>query len=253
MISGGDAAEQVIRLSLDGMEVALRITGDGVRNIAVLLAMALKEEHKTKGKARLSSMIKSGKELNVFSVQNKDLKKFVKEAKRYGVLYCALKDKDDRSDNGTVDIIARAEDAAKIQRIMERYELASVDKAKVLQEVQKDIDARKTKEKDIPLKSKEDILLDDILKTSQDKGNQNRNPHIAKTEKSPLSERNLKKADRLEGTVKNSEKPSVKEQLKKYAEERNRTKESDREKHLQSNEKNKVVKSVTNKVRSPER
>ena len=148
---GGDAAEQVVRLSLEGVEVAAKITGEGAKNIALLLAAVLKEEHKTQGKARLSNMIKSGKELKVFSVQNKDLKKFSQEAKRYGVLYCVLKDKDNPGDYATVDVIARAEDASKIQRIMERFELASVDKASVVSEIQKDMQQRKAKEKDMML------------------------------------------------------------------------------------------------------
>ena len=57
MMSGGDAAEQVVRLSLEGIEVAAKITGEGAKNIAILLAAVLKEEHKTKGKARLTNMI----------------------------------------------------------------------------------------------------------------------------------------------------------------------------------------------------
>ena len=48
---GGDAAEQVVRMSLEGVEVAARITGNGAKNIALLLAAVLKEEQKTKGKA----------------------------------------------------------------------------------------------------------------------------------------------------------------------------------------------------------
>ena len=93
MNNSGDAAEQVVRLSLEGMEVAARITGNGAKDIAILLVAALKEEHKTKGKARLSNMIRSGKELKVFTVRQGDIEKFAKEAKRYGVLYSILKDK----------------------------------------------------------------------------------------------------------------------------------------------------------------
>lgn len=43
----------------------------------------MKQEQKTKGKARLTNMIKSGKELKVFTIPNKDLKKFTEQAKRY--------------------------------------------------------------------------------------------------------------------------------------------------------------------------
>ena len=71
-------------------------------------------------------MIKSGKELKVFSIPNKDLKKFTEQAKRYGVLYCVLRDKNTKGDNVPIDIIARAEDASKIQRIVERFELGKL-------------------------------------------------------------------------------------------------------------------------------
>lgn len=81
MNNGGDAAEQVVRLSLEGFEVAARLSGSAAKNIALLLVSVLKQEQKTKGKARLTNMIKSGKELKVFSIPQKDLKKFTEQAK----------------------------------------------------------------------------------------------------------------------------------------------------------------------------
>ena len=50
MNTGGEAAEQIVRMSLEGFEVAAKITGAGAKNIAVLLYSILKEEKKTKGK-----------------------------------------------------------------------------------------------------------------------------------------------------------------------------------------------------------
>lgn len=81
MNTGGEAAEQIVRMSLEGFEVAAKITGAGAKNIAILLYSILKEEQKTKGKARLTNMLRSGKELKVFTVRNSDLKKFTQEAK----------------------------------------------------------------------------------------------------------------------------------------------------------------------------
>ena len=57
MTNGGDAAEQVVRLSLEGFEVAAKLSGAAAKNIAVLLVSVLKQEQKTKGKARLTNMI----------------------------------------------------------------------------------------------------------------------------------------------------------------------------------------------------
>lgn len=50
MNNGGDAAEQIVRLSLEGFEVAAKITGEAVKDIALLLISVLKQEQKTKGK-----------------------------------------------------------------------------------------------------------------------------------------------------------------------------------------------------------
>ena len=82
MNTSGDAAESIIRMSLQGIEVAARISGSGAKNVAVLLCAILKEQEKVKGKTKLVNMLKSGKELKVFSVKYDDLKKFTEEAKR---------------------------------------------------------------------------------------------------------------------------------------------------------------------------
>ena len=149
MNPGGDAAEQVVRLSLEGVEVAAKISGAGAKNIALLLYAALKEEQKTKGKARLTSMLKSGKELKVYTITQKDLAKFSQEAKRYGVLYCVLKDRKNTDPNAAVDVIARAEDASKIQRITERFKLATVNRADVSLDIQRDKDKMFPKDKSV--------------------------------------------------------------------------------------------------------
>ena len=131
MNPSGDAAEQVVRMSLEGMEVACRISGVGAKEIGIRLFTALKQEQKTKGKARLGSMIRSGKELKVYTLQQGDLKKFAQEAKRYGVLYCVLKERGNTSPTAQIDVIARADDASKIKRITDRFKLVAVDAAKV--------------------------------------------------------------------------------------------------------------------------
>lgn len=42
MTNGGDAAEQVVRLSLEGFEVAAKLSGAAAKNIAVLLVSVYK-------------------------------------------------------------------------------------------------------------------------------------------------------------------------------------------------------------------
>ena len=67
----GEAAEQVVRMSLEGFEVAAKVTGEGAKDIAVLLYTVMKNKEQTSGKAKLTNMLKTGKPLSVFSVSNK--------------------------------------------------------------------------------------------------------------------------------------------------------------------------------------
>ena len=242
MNTGGEAAEQIVRMSLEGFEVAAKITGAGAKNIAILLYSILKEEQKTKGKARLTNMLRSGKELKVFTVKSGDLKKFTQEAKKYGVLYCVLADRGNKDPNAEVDVIARAEDASKISRIVERFNLASVDAASIVTEAEKSKGA-KTKPKDaktagekdagandsqpepdigVQEKAEKDRLMDALMGKPVQKEENAPNPSLAKTEKSPLSEPTLKQQRKpAEGaTMAKTEKPSVREELRKIKESR---------------------------------
>lgn len=83
-------------------------------------------------------MLRSGKSLKVFTVKEEQLKRFSEEAKRYGVLYCVLKDKD--TTDGLVDVMVRAEDASKINRIVTRFKIATVDTASIKTEIENNKD-----------------------------------------------------------------------------------------------------------------
>ena len=145
MSYSGDAAEQVVRLSLETGEVAVKLAGAGAKQLAILLYAILREQKKTKGKTRLTNMLRSGKELKVFAVKDSDLQLFCREAKKYGVLYCVLKDRD--ATDGITDIMVRAEDASKINRIFERFNLATVDMAEIRSEIER---SRQEQQAEVP-------------------------------------------------------------------------------------------------------
>ena len=224
MTSNGDAAEQVVRLSLEGFEVAAKLSGSAAKEVAILLVSVLKQEvtqsNKTRGKARLSNMIKSGKELKVFSIQQKDLPTFTKHAKDYGILYCVLRDKNSNNPEAGVDIIARAEDASKIQRIVDRFEIGRVDKASIVAEAEKDLAKQKEPEQDIRTKSKGARIVEEAMGDSTQKEKASKeNPSAARTDKSHPSGRSSGRDDKHtnKSSVKSADKkPSVREKLNGY-------------------------------------
>lgn len=200
MNSSGDAAEQIVKFTLEGAEVAAKIVGEGAKGLTLLLISVLKQEQKTKGKARLTNMIKSGKELKVFTVQQKDLKKFTEQAKHYGVLYNVLREKGNKDEHAPVDIIARAEDASKIQRIMERFSISNVDKAEIITQASKNIAERGKKPKSI------DELYEQLVKEAESNRNNN---EPAKQSNTP------EKTDEDKIYEKLTEKPKKKEEVEK--------------------------------------
>lgn len=241
MNTSGEVADQIVRMSLNGVEVAAKITGAGAKQLAAMLYTILKDQKKTKGKVRLQNMLKNGKELKVFAVRKEDLKKFTTEAKHYGVLYCALREKGDT--DGLTDVMVRAEDASKINRIFERFKLTSVDTASIVSDIEKRRVARnsqkepaekETPEKDIPVKSKEDRLIDELLIRPGKESpmvygqTQTENPTMAQTTKSFQSEPSSNYKDKVaKGSFEperksdsETERPSVRGELNKIKQER---------------------------------
>ena len=131
MSTSSDSAEQFIRLCLDETEFALKITGSAVKNIVAALYVISKDTSSKKGKASLSKMLRSEDELKIFSIKKEEMKIFAREAKTYGVYYTTLINKNNKSVDSMIDIMVGAKDAPKVNRIIERFKLTTVDKATV--------------------------------------------------------------------------------------------------------------------------
>ena len=225
----GEAAEQVVRMSLNGVEVAAKISGKAAERLAVLLYAVLREQKKTRGKIRLTNMLKNGKELKVFAVRDNELQKFCKEAKKYGVLYCVLKD--NKAEDGLTDIMVRAEDAGKINRIFERFGLATVDMGSVKTEIRQTREERPKSGEDIP--APERTAVEDKLEQFLEAVTAERPNPTARTAKSRLSESSSgSRSPRGDVGVSEREasRPSVREELREIRrEQRQKSPETDRE------------------------
>lgn len=126
----GDAANEVLKITLDGTDFVLRLAGTGAKELIAMLYAISKDHQKSEmGKKSLANMLRKCKDIKIFSLQRKDLEKFVREGKRYGIMYCTLLDKDDKSPNSVVDILVRAEDAQRVDRIVEKYHLSITNTA----------------------------------------------------------------------------------------------------------------------------
>lgn len=210
----GDAAEQVVRLTLEGSEVALRITGSLAKNGLAALYALLSSREKTAGQTRMAALLKSGKELKLYTIRADELQKFREVAKQYGVLYTVMRDKENTDPHAEIDVWARMEDAPKINRIIEKYGFGTVKETGNVQVAEPELTEPEAGKSDIvdelfgseqeaPERGDTDELLDELMGKEEKQAD----PLAAVPEISSGS---------LSGTrseASTSERPSVREEL----------------------------------------
>lgn len=118
------AVNEAIRLLFEGANLAITVTGKGAERVAAMMMAIMREQHKTKGAVRLANMTLAGGSQEVFSIPKDQLKLWAKHAKQYGVMYSVVRDKDR---DGMVDLFVRAQDAPRINRIVERFNISGFD------------------------------------------------------------------------------------------------------------------------------
>lgn len=69
-------------------------------------------------------LLREGKPLKFFSVPTDQMRDFSKAAKSHGLLYVPIRD---RSDPDNIEIAVWAEDAAKVNRVIDKLQLDVVD------------------------------------------------------------------------------------------------------------------------------
>ena len=135
MSQTGEAAEQIVNMATNvtvkGVECVANLSGKAAVSLAAFLIAALKDEKRVSGKTRMRSF--RGKPTQVFVIKQGELRAFAQEAKKYGVLYAAVVDK--RNPDGLCDIVVSAEDAARVNRIADRFALSAVDVEKIREDI----------------------------------------------------------------------------------------------------------------------
>ncbi len=117
---GGDAADQIVRYSLDGVDHGLRLSGTLAKHLAVFVAAVLKDQKKTRGRTRMVRMLKENKPLKFFTVPSDRLREFCSEGRKRGLLYVIIRDKKNPEMS---EVMVFADDAAKVNRVMDKMNL----------------------------------------------------------------------------------------------------------------------------------
>lgn len=123
MNTSGEVADLMVKEGLQITEEVAKLAGLGAKNLAAIIIALLKEDNKLQGKTNLKKLLKSDKPLCILQIKEKDIGKFNAEAKKYGVLFTAVKD--NTNNTGLCDIIAKQEDVTKLNYIMEKMGYAA--------------------------------------------------------------------------------------------------------------------------------
>jgi len=121
MNTGSESAEQMVRIMFQGVEVALKLGGSGVKNLAQLIYASVRSEKNLNTRSgevrKIASLLRENKPLQTYKIDIDDLKQFKKLAKKYGVLYTAVKDA--RSEDGQCTVILKQEEVPMLNQILE--------------------------------------------------------------------------------------------------------------------------------------
>ena len=117
---GNGPADQVVRFTLEGTEVVLKLSGLAAKNFAMFAYAVLRDQKKTRGKTRLVRMLKEQRPFKFFQIPVQFRKEFAKEARRHGLLYVPIRNKRNRSE---LELVVFADDAAKVNRILDNLNL----------------------------------------------------------------------------------------------------------------------------------
>ena len=117
---GGEAADQVVRYSLEGIDHGLRLSGTMAKNLAVFLAAVMKNNQKSYGRIYMARMLRENRPLKFFTIPSNRIHEFAKEGKKRGLPYVVIRD---RKNPKLCELMVFADDAAKVNRVMDQMNL----------------------------------------------------------------------------------------------------------------------------------
>lgn len=111
----GEVADLVVKEGLQATESAVKLAANGLKNVAALLLALARQDYKVVGKTNSKRLARDPAPPSVTPLKTKDMEKFQKLAKQYGVLYFIAKK--EGVDSETIDVVSTQNYAAKLNAI----------------------------------------------------------------------------------------------------------------------------------------
>ena len=151
MNPSADAADQIVRVSMNGTKYIVRVASkqskEAAEKLARAMIAAMKQKNKKVGSMRKGNLIKSGIRLDIADISISDIRRFAAQAKKYGVLYTIVKDKS--SPDGSAQLMYRANDKEKVNMIFQHIGRPTEFYDDVRESITKDLKDRPAGEKKV--------------------------------------------------------------------------------------------------------
>ena len=92
-----EAADLVVKESLQATESAAKLLGSGIKNVAALLLAMAKDDYKVVGKTNSKRLARDPSPAEVLRIRKEDMGQFQKFAKEFGILFFFAQKKGNQS------------------------------------------------------------------------------------------------------------------------------------------------------------
>lgn len=117
-MEGSDAADMMMRGGIQLTEASIKLLAAGSKNLAAFLLALAQNNKKLMGKTSMARLLKEQRELKLFHIKAEDFGQFSEYAKKFGILYAAVKEKN--NDTGIIDLITNVDYVSQVNRVMEK-------------------------------------------------------------------------------------------------------------------------------------
>jgi len=117
-MEGSEAADLMVREGIQITEASVKLLAAGSKNLAAFLLALAQDNKKLMGKTNMVRLLKERRGIGIFHIKAEDLKTFAAFARKYGILYSAVKEKNNST--GIVDLMTNADSVSQVNRVLEK-------------------------------------------------------------------------------------------------------------------------------------
>lgn len=121
----GEAADLMVKEGVQLTEESIKLLAAGGKNLIALLWALAKDNKKLKGKTNMNRLLREERPLVSFPIKRADYKEFAQKAKSFGILFSAVRKKNEA---GLVSVVSNVDRLPQINYVLKQMGYPAVQK-----------------------------------------------------------------------------------------------------------------------------